>query len=77
MFASVKKWGNSYAIRVTKADLQRLGVKPGQEIEFSLRALPAKVDLSALPTFRSKETLEQARQASADERIARWSRASR
>jgi hypothetical protein len=37
MLRTIKKWGNSYAIRLTAADLERHGWKPGQEIDFEIK----------------------------------------
>ncbi|HUR62133.1 MAG TPA: hypothetical protein VM286_07195 [Candidatus Thermoplasmatota archaeon] len=62
MFATVKKWGNSYAIRLTKQDLARAGLSVGQQIEFNLRPLPTKrVDLSGLPVVHDSATDVSAR----------------
>ena len=47
----VRKWGNSYALRLRKQDVDRLGLKEGQEIRALLAGLPEKIDLSGLPTF--------------------------
>lgn len=34
----VLRWGNSFAIRLTQADLERLGVDPGQRVKGRLRS---------------------------------------
>lgn len=53
MLAEIKRWGNSCAIRLTKEDLERLGVQEGDRVKVDLHRLPAKgkVDLSDMPTF--------------------------
>lgn len=48
--AKLLKWGNSYGLRVAKADFERLGLQVGDEIEFSV-AGRGKVDVSHIPTF--------------------------
>jgi hypothetical protein len=52
MHATVKRWGNSYALRLTKADLHRFGVHEGSVVEFDVQPVRAPVDLAGLPTFR-------------------------
>ncbi len=52
VLGKVRRWGNSYALRLRKQDVDRLGLKEGQEIRALLAGLPEKIDLSGLPTFR-------------------------
>jgi antitoxin component of MazEF toxin-antitoxin module len=57
MDAQVRKWGNSFAIRVPKSEMERLGLHEGDHVEVSMRkaatrARKKKVDLSHWPTFR-------------------------
>lgn len=57
MDAEVKKWGNSYAIRLPKSEADRLGLKEGDHVEVDLRKAPRargkkkRIDLSGLPIF--------------------------
>lgn len=48
--AKLLKWGNSYGLRIAKADAERLGLQVGDEMEFSM-ARPGKVDVSQIPVF--------------------------
>lgn len=58
MDAEVKKWGNSYAIRLPKSEAERLGLKEGDHVEVEMRKAPKRrakkklIDLSDMPTFR-------------------------
>ncbi len=53
MIAKVLKWGNSYGIRITKADAERLGLAPGDEVIVEVKAKPGdKIDLSGLPELK-------------------------
>lgn len=49
--ARILKWGNSYGLRIQKADLKRLGLRPGEEALVRLER-GAPVDLSGLPAFK-------------------------
>lgn len=40
MFARVKRWGNSFAIRLSKRELERMGVKEGERVRIELHRLP-------------------------------------
>lgn len=52
MHAKVLKWGNSYGIRLSKAEAEELGLKAGDEVIVEVKAKPGeKVDLSGLRTF--------------------------
>jgi antitoxin component of MazEF toxin-antitoxin module len=65
METAIKAWGNSFAIRLGKRDLDRLGLKPGETVEVTLRPLRRSIDLSGLPTVRGRkgETVEDVRKA--------------
>ena len=47
----VLKWGNSYGIRVSKADFERAGLHAGDVVHLDLAPRSKKVDLSDLPAF--------------------------
>ena len=56
MDAEVKRWGNSFAIRLPKREAERLGLKEGDHVEVELRKPPRskkrrRIDLSGLPVF--------------------------
>lgn len=50
--ARILKWGNSYGFRIQKADLERLGLRPGEEALVRLERRTDPVDLSGLPMFK-------------------------
>jgi hypothetical protein len=54
MFAEIKRWGNSLAVRLPKRELDRLGVAEGERVLIRVEKLPEEgpVDLSDLPTFQ-------------------------
>jgi antitoxin MazE len=41
----VAKWGNSLAVRLPKAVVERLGLKPGDEIEIAAAA-PGRIEIA-------------------------------
>lgn len=47
----ILEWGNSYGIRLRKADLERAGLAPGEEAVIRVARHPGKVDLSHLRSF--------------------------
>lgn len=49
------KWGNSYGLRVAKADFERAGLHVGQEVEVDVGGEPGKADLSCLPVFHGRD----------------------
>lgn len=57
MFATLKRWGNSLAIRVSREELERLGLGEGDEVRVTLqRSTPrGPIDLSGLPTVRDRD----------------------
>lgn len=48
MHATIKRWGNSYAIRLTKKDLARLDLKEGDEVDVQFLSSRRPVDVSDL-----------------------------
>ena len=53
MLAEVKRWGNSYAIRLTRREAERLGLREGERVRVRLEKVPAgPLDLTGLPTVR-------------------------
>ena len=48
----VLRWGNGYGIRLTKADMERLGIHEKQEVDVTLEPVGGRVDLSHIPRFR-------------------------
>lgn len=56
MIAKVKKWGNSFAIRLTKKELEELDLKKGDEVKIEIKKIePENVDLDDLPTFYDED----------------------
>jgi hypothetical protein len=77
--ARILKWGNSYGLRVRKADVKKLGLLPESEAVVRLEKQQGRVDLSGLPTFsgglpddslRHDDLLGRARLKSLDRRRA-------
>ena len=60
MIRKIKKWGNSFGVRLTKKELEEYGLKEGDEIKVRIEKVkPRKeIDLSEIPTF--SETDEKA-----------------
>jgi len=50
MTGKLLRWGNSYGIRIAKADAERAGLHVGDEFEFGV-APTGGVDISSLPSF--------------------------
>lgn len=49
--ARLLKWGNSFGVRISKADVERLGVRVGDDLDVEVLPKRGKVDLSFLRTF--------------------------
>jgi hypothetical protein len=49
--AKLLRWGNSYGVRISKADVDQLGMHPGDDIDIEVLAKRGKVDLSFLRTL--------------------------
>ena len=48
----ILKWGNSYGIRISKADWERLGLAEGDDVVLQLVATPRRpVDLTRLRSW--------------------------
>jgi len=60
MDAEVKKWGNSFAIRLPKSEADRLGLKEGDHVEVEMRKAPRKkrkrISLDHWPVFQDTAT---------------------
>lgn len=48
----VLAWGNSYGIRIRKQDLERAGLKPGEQAVVRIEAKRDRIDVSQAPFFR-------------------------
>jgi antitoxin component of MazEF toxin-antitoxin module len=56
MLAEIKRWGNSYAIRVSRAEVEKLGLREGAQVRVRIEKLPSgPIDLSGLPTVRDRD----------------------
>ena len=51
------RWGNSYGIRISKADFERLGVTPGTEVSVTAAGQPGRIDLSHIEFLHLGEDL--------------------
>lgn len=51
--ARILKWGNSYGIRIRKQDLERAGLKPGEEAIIRIEGKNDRIDLSHIRFFKS------------------------
>ncbi len=64
MRATIRRWGNSAAVRLNRKELDRLGLHEGDDVEIIVRAGKApEWDISQVPVFRSTDglTFKQAR----------------
>ena len=60
MIGRVLKWGNSYGIRLSKADVERLGVRAGADVSVQMRPLEGKkVDISHIRFFHGDADLSE------------------
>ncbi len=48
----ILRWGNSFGIRLRRAELKRAGLSPDSEAVVRLVKKSERIDLSGLPTFR-------------------------
>ena len=53
MITKIKRWGNSFGVRLTKKELEEYGLKEGDEVKIKIEKVKPKkeVDLSNIPTF--------------------------
>lgn len=54
MYADVKQWGNSMAVRLSARDLRRLGVQLGDRVEVTVKPVPRGKGNFALPAFHDQ-----------------------
>lgn len=59
MISTIRRWGNSYAVRLPRREVERLGLGDGSTIDLTVRAMPTKtrVDISDRPRFRDPDPL--------------------
>jgi len=57
MLGKVQRWGNSFAVRIPKNEVDRLGLGEGSTVDVSLRpvATTDRIDISDRPTFRDRD----------------------
>ena len=61
MEGEVKRWGTSFAVRLSKRELDRLGIGEGDRVDVEIRKLPARgrgarrLSLEGLPTFEDPD----------------------
>ena len=53
----VSEWGNVYGVPISKKEAETLGIRPGDEVDLTVRAHAKSLDLSDLPklSLRSHE----------------------
>lgn len=52
MLAKVLRWGNSFGLRISKAEAERMGLVEGQEVVVEVKVKPGqRIDLSHLHAF--------------------------
>lgn len=77
MFADVRRWGNSLAVRIPAEEAEALGIGEGDAVRLHLTPLPkGKVDVSKAPFFRGGdrhacEHLDEVQGEAVDEEYAR------
>ena len=47
----ILRWGNSFGIRLRRAELKKVGLSPGSEAIVRMAKEHSRVDLSGLPAF--------------------------
>ena len=55
MESEIKKWGNSYAIRLPKSEVERLGLHEGDAVQVDLKKAgkrTKKISLEGIPLFQ-------------------------
>ena len=57
---TIRRWGNSYALRLRREDVKRLHLREGQSITARLVEHPTRIDLGEIPTFRGGRTMTRA-----------------
>lgn len=48
MTTKIRKWGNSYAVRIPKERVRELGMRDGSTVEIKLKPVPKKYTLDEL-----------------------------
>jgi len=61
MTTKIRKWGNSYAVRISKARVHELGMRDGSQVEIKIKPVAKKYSLDELvasinPKNRHPET---------------------
>ena len=60
MIGKLLRWGNSYGIRLSRKEIERLGAREGDELVVEVKVRPTdRVDLSHLRTFTGGPILSQ------------------
>jgi len=51
MIGRLLRWGNSYGVRLSKGDVEELGLKEGSDVAFDVKNVPGKkIDLTGIPS---------------------------
>jgi len=57
MRATIRKWGNSAAVRLSRKELDRLGLRDGDEVEIEIHPRKKTWSIDDVPVFRSTDGL--------------------
>jgi antitoxin MazE len=57
MTTKIRKWGNSYAVRISKAKMRELGIREGSHIEIKIKPVERKYTLDDLLSKMTPENV--------------------
>jgi len=71
MRTTIRRWGNSAAVRLSRKELDRLGLREGDDVEVEVRPSKARRwDVSMVPAFKGPKdgrTFKEIRERAFDE----------
>jgi hypothetical protein len=53
--ARIRKWGNTFGIRISRREMQRLRVREGAEVTARVTTHPEPADVSRFPVFHGPD----------------------
>ena len=67
MRVQIAKWGNSTALRIPKAVVDELGLKPGQEVDLVVEGREARLKpVTSLPFYRLEDLVAEMKRLGPD-----------